>query len=1784
MFAGKAALAAVLPLLFLVSAAPAFAQTAEIRSTGVYYVDGNSENADINDVYCNWGADYISQTALASYKSGIVNVDGFETDDPWQTSALIEYDQPFPGPNAINKYPNHCLALCMDVYCTNKPNGASTYSIAFPIQNIMFEIVKYNKSLGVANPESNPAVHTIYQSILDNQIADWGTFGNAVNNWNAAQQKYTEETLPAIEKAERDWETAQQKWRTAYETYNTESLQTRVSCLTVFYNYNSELKAGCIADSNCVNNMTNDSTGFNCTQNTGCSTDEDCSSLWNSLSQYGTTLNIAYNSYAASKQAYEQFQEDIKDDVSAYETAMATYQDIMEVAGQDLSNYMCGAYTCVGATGSAETTCTCPNPEYECVSAGLLTSSQKTDGISTCTDSKYCCRSLNTTGDAPYTKNGASCSGLYTDNKGTLQWQCGSGKTDSFGGETNCILRSVGTGKGYNDPIRFCTSWDGSYEILGEFGKTNGQFGFRATVKTDYPGDGIAVENINIEQTYPYPGNNQYPIQVDVTNVHTVRSTPSVVGEITGVQALPYSLAYRLSKDSDVKIMLYDASAAVPVTNQGTTNISDNDSELILKQNSVVRNLVDWQPRLGEGMKGADSDQIIVESEQWDGRDDSGRLLPANNYLVSIQAKSQDEWPGTDFSRAVTRQLSVDPLKLTDIEVQGLNKQSTAYATIRYVPTEASTVYFEVYSPGTTFKSLFTKGFEPTGSRPVIADNSGTLVYSSSQQRGRAQSYPDKWDGLCHNANGCDLLYAQGSKLPISGKIFDGDLLSCVGDGGRIDGDGRCVVSFANGAPLPDGDYVYVLWAEVPYTSAYNNGMACNTHQGGSAAGCPDELVSCTGTNGAYSCEYDGDACPDSFDNSSTASVCYGVFTAVKTQKYYTGLLPVERGVVDITIQPVSYSTIGSSPTAYGLDPFIFKYSVAREANVEAVVKNTAGITVKTLTDEGGNTNVAQQMNTLSWDGRDDQGRMVGPGTYMFVVKTRDPMFPQSVQTTASALFPVDLYRVVDVSATDVYGDSGAKATINYKLSKAMNVQINIYNKDVVIPIYTDTGDSAATALTTVPAGLVTAVGTMNPNPLPNLTAGGAVPVTVTGAPLVTGDTVGYSYVYTEPVLTGNSYTYYRATKQVTAVTATTEDYIVSEVLQYTVPVTSWPPRVCDQDTDAAVFTNGYVDPTKNPQCIYVNDTTFTNYPANPEAAKYNYAEGAAQTLDVRLQPVKTFNRSALKAGEGVTQTEEWDAQYFYNPTPVSTLDGGKNTPEAVAACANQTDLKACPYEMIPDGTYPFYLAAQTEEPVNIYYDPTTAQPVRDAADVTPQTGLYATDKTVHRVNITRGPVYFLDGSVAVYPNAPQLFNTSSGPVFVPPYEINFAISRAATVEVAIVALEDGLCTSMDTPAVAGDPNVQMARAGDVCKYLSTMTIVNTPNFDPNVVRKIYWDGTDNNGYYVRNGNYEIRLTAKNYPDEGLYEPTIKQLTQNVDLLKVFDLPETEAYSLSKRGANMSISYQVSVPMKVAIQIFKPGTTIYDYQKGTLRDPATGKEVTDIRDVLVRAIVGIRPATTLIEEVWDGTDYAQQDVPDGTYPFRFVTALQSANIDSITGEILNSDDQSADPTQWSIEKVADTNQYVNLHRATVAIGDGEFVCEDWEKTVFFYPNPLKTPTGTMEITKLPVPGKMSFKLYNLAGDLVRESGYTCVDASNMSVTMGGSIDLSPDNTVSNTVYDPTVPGNMPNVRNAALRCFWDRTNQHGKKVARGVYFGLVDFRAQNGRQHCQKVVKILIPR
>lgn len=1488
-FAGKAALAAALPLLLLSAAVPAFAQAqADVKFAGVFYQDNAKTTTE---QYCGWkagtdglGTDLKNSKHNRSFVSGsLTNANGSTYADPWENSALIEYDQPYPAPSSpaspavANNYPNHCLGLCMTVYCANKPLAMSTYSIAFPLQTIKFDIVKYYGGKNIASSNDTPPIRTL--------------------------------------------------------------------------------------------------------------------TMYPGSGQNGT------------------------------------------VKAED---YICGSYHCYDAQSGT----TCPSANLYC---------SKVNGTMKC-------KAEGATG-APtlaYITEGCQDSGVTAAGQ-----QCCTNKYGGVKGATNCVIFDD-NGREYGSPMSFCAGWDGSYEISGEFGKTNGQYGFRATVQSDVPGDNITVDKINIDSTIPYPGENQIPIQVDVTNVHTVRSTPTVVGNITSVSAQPYTVAYRLSKDSDVRIAIYDAETTGGSSYTGTATPDK------LATGNRRRLLVDWKPRLGEGMKGADSDKQLVEFDSWDGRDDSGRLLPAGNYVISIQAKSQDEWPGIDFSRAVTRQLSLDPLKLTDVVVMGLNKQSTAYATIKYVPTESSKVYFEVYTPGTQFEKTTT----PTNGNaasPTIKAGTGYRVYSSVEERGSRATYTTKWDGTCMDdatCNGTTAIAALGGK------------------------------TFIKGAPMPDGNYVYVLWAEIPYQENYTN--AANV-----------------------------------------------VYSGVKTVNYTIGTMPVERGLVDITIQPVSYSTVGSSPTVYGLDPFVFKFILSRDSTASAEVQNTAGLTVKHLTPAEGQPGVAQQINTLSWDGRDDAGRMVGPGTYVFAVKAKDGMFPDMVNT-ATAVFPVDLYHVVDVATTDVYGDSEAKATISYYLSKAMNVQVNIYNKDVVIPVNNTlkntedtTGPTTATTTAYVPSATVGTTYDTQRTFNNNITTVVVTQKTVTLA--------------TEAELAAQCAGITEADALATC-RAQNKYKVVSVNTTTTKAMSVWPPKVCNTADHAGVFTAGHVDPSKiastGTKCIYVNDTTFTNYPANSSAA-----------LDVRLQPVKTFDASSTRPGEGSRIVEEWDALYFYNPSS--------------AQCKGATDLKSCAYEMVPDGQYPFYISARSNEPVSVYYNADTLEPFTKATDVKQESFIYATEKPSYRINVTRGPVFFLDGSTAVYPNQPQLFNVSSGPVFVPPYEINFAVSRAATVDVQIVALKPNVCTTTAT-----DGSQKNNQVGDVCKHLATTTVMNTGNFDPNVTRKVYWDGTDDNGYYVKSAVYEVRFIAKNYPDANLYQETVKSISLNADLLKVFDLLEVDGYAQAVRGQNVPISYQISVPMKVAIQIFKPGTTVYDYQKGTLRNPTTGKEVKDINEVLVRSIVGIRPSTTLITEEWDGRDYAQQEVPDGTYPFRFVTATASADIDTITGEIIPGDDAALDAADWKVNYVADADQYRTLHKATIAVGDGRFVCSDWEKTVFFYPNPLRQPYGTLEITKMPVPGTMSIKLYTLAGTLIRDSGYTCVDANNYTTTIGQTLSFSPDNNISGDKVDETT---FANVRNAALRCRWDKTNQHGKKVARGVYFGLVDFKAQNGREHCQKVVKILIP-
>jgi len=230
-----------------------------------------------------------------------------------------------------------------------------------------------------------------------------------------------------------------------------------------------------------------------------------------------------------------------------------------------------------------------------------------------------------------------------------------------------------------------CVMWDGSTNMSGEFGKRNAEYGFRATVETNQL---TAEGNVKISQTRAYPGGwtedtsgnevDEKPVTVHVNNVHVVRTTPTVVGRYNTVSASPYMVTYRLSNDATTYVTIHQTDAAL--------------------NNPTVRELVPGQPRVGEGTPQG----TLRFTDAWDGRFDNGALGPPGVYLATVQSFSRDQF-GADLSVAVTRQIALDTLQITDVRTGPLTGNSTALATISFLLTEAATAYVDIYPPGTQF-------------------------------------------------------------------------------------------------------------------------------------------------------------------------------------------------------------------------------------------------------------------------------------------------------------------------------------------------------------------------------------------------------------------------------------------------------------------------------------------------------------------------------------------------------------------------------------------------------------------------------------------------------------------------------------------------------------------------------------------------------------------------------------------------------------------------------------------------------------------------------------------------------------------------------------------------------------------------------------------------------------------------------------------------------------------------------------------------------------------------
>ena len=342
----------------------------------------------------------------------------------------------------------------------------------------------------------------------------------------------------------------------------------------------------------------------------------------------------------------------------------------------------------------------------------------------------------------------------------------------------------------------FCVLWDGSQNIQGA-GKMNGQYGFRVTVQTNQVGQS---GNITITQTRAYPsgatldasppaGPFAVPSQniiIDVTDVHVIQSTPTVVGHLPGVASEPYNFSYRLSKDALMYLTINKS--AFPFTN--------------------VRTILPGLPRTGEGALTAVGALPVVNGDSWDGRDNFGNILPPGDYLAVFQANSSDQYDGadphggtapvlTDLSAPTTTSIALDPLQITDIAIQPLLGGATSLAVVSYQLTEPATVYLDIYPPGTQFCN-------DASNIPALSDVNNPVTDGTPG----SGFIPGK--RLSASSGGC-----------VAGGPAPGGAVAPLRSVVQQQAARTPVIAFWDGADnsghlVGDGDYVFALYASLP--------------------------------------------------------------------------------------------------------------------------------------------------------------------------------------------------------------------------------------------------------------------------------------------------------------------------------------------------------------------------------------------------------------------------------------------------------------------------------------------------------------------------------------------------------------------------------------------------------------------------------------------------------------------------------------------------------------------------------------------------------------------------------------------------------------------------------------------------------------------------------------------------------------------------------------------------------------------------------------------------------
>lgn len=419
--------------------------------------------------------------------------------------------------------------------------------------------------------------------------------------------------------------------------------------------------------------------------------------------------------------------------------------------------------------------------------------------------------------------------------------------------------------------------------------------------------------------------------------------------------------------------------------------------ELVIKSTDLasslptLRTLVSSQPRAGEGIPNG----TLQNGDSWNGRHDNGALILPGLYLAQFDAHAEDQF-GDDVATTRFRQISLDPLQITDLRVQPLTDQATSLAVVSFVLTEPATAYLEIYPPGTAFGPVC----GGTKLNPLNNINDTCQDLNPAGNEGRHKNFNP---------------VIGATAAPLVRRIFEQK------DARRpviMFWDGRD----KNGNIVEDGDYVFVIYADLPS----QNG---NVHT------------------------FLGDR-------------------RIFSSSAKSGFIPISRGMVTISQIAPSSTVIGSSPPVAGLDPFTFSYTLSRDATVSLKIFNANGNTeVRTLVNR--EQRPGAFLNRERWAFPvDNAGLVVSSGNYLVQLTAADPFVPQKVSTT-TALFPINLFRVTDVFNTPLLTGATDVVTLTYQLSQPMFVAWNIYPPGTVVNT-PGTSWPPCQALTPVPCAQIT--------------------------------------------------------------------------------------------------------------------------------------------------------------------------------------------------------------------------------------------------------------------------------------------------------------------------------------------------------------------------------------------------------------------------------------------------------------------------------------------------------------------------------------------------------------------------------------------------------------------------------------------------------------------------------------------------------------------------------------